>query len=357
MTASASRIQQSSFGRTTDGQEVTRYVLESPGGMRIELLDFGGVVRCLHVPDRNGRLVDVVLGFDDIASYEADRAYIGAIVGRYANRISGGRFVLDGRTYDLATNDGTHHLHGGVRGFNKAIWNAQPFDDGDIAGVALEHTSPDGDEGYPGQLSVQVRYAVSSSNVFSVEYRATTDAPTPVNLTQHSYFNLAGEGSGDVLGHELTIHADSFIEIDSGLIPTGKYAPVEGTSLAFRRPHLIGERIDSSDEQVRVARGYDHSFVLSKESRALSPAARASNSVSGIAMEVLTTEPGMQLYSGNFLDAAIPGKHGHQYNFRSAFCLETQHFPDSPNHPEFPSTILRPGDELRSRTEYRFSTE
>ena len=325
--------------------------------MRLEMLDFGGVVRCLAVPDRHGRLVDVVLGFDDVASYEADRSYIGSIVGRYANRINGGRFALDGRAYNLATNDGKHHLHGGARGFNKAIWSAQPFEDGDVVGVALEHTSPDSDEGYPGKLSVQVRYGVSSSNAFSVDYRATTDAPTPVNLTQHSYFNLAGEGSGDVLGHELTLHSDSFIEIDSGLIPTGQYAPVNGTSLDFRRPHLIGDRIDSDDDQVRIARGYDHSFVLSNGSRALGPAARALEQGSGIVMEVSTTEPGVQFYSGNFLDAALPGKYGHQYNFRSGFCLETQHFPDSPNHPGFPSTILRPGEELRSRTEYRFSTE
>jgi len=349
-----SRIQQSSFGHTTDGLDVTRYVLESAGGMRLEILDYGAIVRCLYVPDRHGRLLDVVLGYDDIASYEADRSYIGAAIGRYANRISCGTFTLDGKTYHLATNDGMHQLHGGARGFDKVVWNSRPFEDTNAVGVVLEHTSPNGDEGYPGQLSVQIKYGVSSSNVFSVEYRATTDCPTPVNLTQHSYFNLAGEGSGDVLGHELTIHADSFTEIDSGLIPTGKLASVEGTPLDFRRAELIGARIGASDEQVRIAGGYDHNFVLSHESRALSSAAQVFEPESGVVMEVLTTEPGMQFYSGNFLDAARPGKHGHQYNFRAGFCLETQHFPDSPNHPEFPSTILRPGDELRSRTEYRF---
>jgi aldose 1-epimerase len=302
-------------------------------------------------------MIDVVLGHDDVASYEEDRSYMGAAIGRFANRIRAGTFVLDGKRYDLAINDGRNHLHGGERGFGKVVWSARPFDDDETIGVVLNHTSPNADEGYPGNLDVEITYGLSVSNVFSVDYRATADRPTPVNLTQHSYFNLSGEGTGDVLDHELMIRAESFAEIDRELIPTGKLALVEGTPLDFRRAERIGARIGESHEQLRIARGYDHNFVLARASRDLSPAARVFAPASGIAMEVFTTEPGMQFYSGNFLDAIRPGKHGHRYERHSGLCLETQHFPDSPNHSEFPSTILRPGEQLRSRTEYRFTTQ
>lgn len=357
MIATSPHIRQDAFGRTREGRDVTSYALRGAGGMRLEVLDYGAIVRCLDVPDRHGRLLDVVLGYDDLASYELDRCYIGAAIGRYANRIRGGTFILDGKTYHLSTHNGPHHLHGGERGFGKVVWRARPFEDAETIGVVLEHSSRNGEEGYPGDLAVQITYALSASNVFSVDYRATADTATPVNLTQHAYFNLAGEGTGDVLGHELTIHADSFTEIDDGLLPTGTLAPVEGTPLDFRRATPIGARIGDGHEQLRIAHGYDHNFVLAHARRSLSPAARVFEPASGVAMEVLTTEPGMQFYSGNFLDAIPPGKHGHRYGRRTGFALETQHFPDSPNHPEFPSTILRPGDELRSRTEFRFSAQ
>lgn len=345
------------FGRTSDGQAVSRFTLQAVGGMRLEVLDYGAIVHALSVPDRHGRVADVVLGYEDLTGYEQDRFYVGAVIGRYANRIREGTFALDGKRYCLPTNDGSHHLHGGVRGFGKVVWRARPFEDAEMVGVVLEHTSRDGEEGYPGNLEVQITYAVSGSNVFSVDYRATSDRPTPVNLTQHSYFNLAGEGSGDVLGHELTIYADSFTPIDDSLLPTGTLAPVDGTPLDFRLAQRIGARIRASHEQLRLVAGYDHNFVLNRASAALAPAARVVGPASGRVLEVFTTEPGMQFYSGNFLDASHPGKHGHRYHRHAGFCLETQHFPDSPNQPDFPSTILRPGDELRSRTEFRFPAE
>lgn len=344
------------FSRTAYGQAVTRFTLQGAGGMRLEVLDYGAIVHALHVPDRHGHLADVVLGYDDLTGYEQDRFYLGAVIGRYANRIREGTFHLDGKPYSLPRNDGTHHLHGGRQGFGKVMWEARLFEDAEKAAVVLEHTGKDGEEGYPGNLAVQITYAVYRSNTFSVDYRATTDRPTPVNLTQHSYFNLAGEGSGDVLGHELTIHADSFTPLDDSLIPTGAVLPVIDTPLDFRRPHRIGTRIGSGHDQLRVANGYDHNFVLNRTGDALSPAARVVEPVSGRALEVFTTEPGLQLDSGNLLDGSHLGKHGHRYERHAGLCLATQHYPDSPNQAGFPSTILRPGSELHSRTEFRFST-
>ena len=263
MIATSSRVQKAAFGRTRDGREVTSYTLQQANGMQLEVLDYGAIVRCLYVADRSGRLVDVVLGFDDLASYEEDTSYIGAAIGRYANRIRNGTFDLGGRTYHLSINNPPNHLHGGATNFGKMIWNARSFEDGDAVGVVLEHTSRDGDDGYPGNLEVEITYALSARNVFSVDYRATSDRSTPVSLTQHSYFNLSGEGMGDVLGHELNILADSFTEIDASLIPTGKLAPVEGTPLDFRQTEVIGARIQDDHEQLRIGRGYDHNFVLS----------------------------------------------------------------------------------------------
>lgn len=357
MITAASRMQQNAFGRTREGEETTRFTLQAGSRMRLEVLDYGAVVQGLYVPDRHGRVVDVVLGYDDLASYEQDRFYVGAAIGRYANRIRRGTFVLDGTPYHLTANDGPHHLHGGLRGFGKIVWRARPFENPETVGVILEHASRDGEDGYPGNLDVQITYTISGADTFSVDYRATSDRPTPVNLTQHSYFNLSGEGSGDVLGHELTIHADRFAEIDDSLLPTGVLAAVEGTPLDFRLPHLIGARIGSSHEQLRMARGYDHHFVLNHEGAAPSPAARVTDPASGLVLEVLTTEPGVQFYSGNVLDGSRPGKRGHRYGRHAGFCLETQHAPDSPNQFRFPSTILRPGQELRSRTELRFSAQ
>jgi aldose 1-epimerase len=326
--------------------------------MRVAVLDYGGIVQSLCVPDRDGRLGDVVLGYDEVAGYERDRFYIGAAIGRVAGRIGGAAFTLDGERYALAANDGPNHLHGGPRGFDKVVWRARTFEDADRVGVVLEHLSHDGDEGYPGNLRARITYAVNDANVLSVDYHATTDRPTPVNLTQHAYFNLAGEGSGDVLEHELTVHAESYTPLDAGLLPTGQIAPVEGTPLDFRAPRRVGERIYAVHEQLRTAGGYDHNLVLDgADGAAPRPAARLSDPASGRVMDVHTTEPGMQLYTGNFLDASILGKHGDRYGPRAGMCLETQHFPDSPNRPEFPSIILRPGEEFRSRTEFRFSTE
>ncbi|MFL5539190.1 MAG: aldose epimerase family protein [Longimicrobiaceae bacterium] len=330
------------------------YVLDAGTGITVAVLDYGAIVQSIRVPDRNGRIADVVLGYDTVAGYERDPFYLGAVVGRCAGRIGGAAFTLGGTRYELSANDPPNHLHGGFRGFGKTTWRGEPFEDASGVGVVMEHTSPDGDEGYPGTLDVRVVYTLSRGNVLSVEYHAVTDRPTPVNLTQHSCFNLAGEGSGDVLDHELTIHARSFTPLNERLLPTGEIAPVEGTPLDFRAPHRIGERIGADDGQLRIAGGYDHNFVIDGEPGALRPAARLADPASGRVLEVLTTQPGMQLYTGNFLDGTA-GKHGHRYGPRAGLCLETQHFPDSPNQPGFPSIILRPGEEYRSRTEFRVS--
>jgi aldose 1-epimerase len=331
-----------------------RFELLGKGGLAVTVLDYGAVIQSIRVPDREGNVADVVLGYDDVDGYERDRFYLGAVVGRYAGRIGGAAFTLDGTRFELSANDPPNHLHGGRRGFGRVAWRARPFEDGDRVGVVMEHTSPDGDEGYPGRLDVRVTYAVSANDVLSVDYHATADRPTPVNLTQHAYFNLAGEGSGDVLGHELELCASAYTPLGSNLLPTGEIAPVEGTPLDFRAPRRIGERIGADHSQLRIAGGYDHNFVVDGEPGALRPAARLADPASGRVLEVRTTEPGMQLYTGNFLDG-VPGKRGRRYGPRAGVCLETQHFPDSPNQPRFPSTLLRPGEAYRSRTELRFS--
>jgi aldose 1-epimerase len=306
------------------------------------------------VADRDGQLDDVVLGYPTLDGYLEASPYFGSIVGRYGNRIAGGRFTLDGKTYRLATNDGPNHLHGGLRGFDKVVWDAEPSETDSTATVALTYTSPAGEEGYPGTLRARVAYTLTASSELLVEYQATTDAPTPVNLTQHSYFNLAGAGRGDILGHELTIAADRYTPVDATLIPTGELAPVAGTPFDFRTPNPIGARIAQDDEQLRRGRGYDHNFVLTREGTGLASAARVVDRTTGRTLEISTTEPGIQFYSGNFLDGTITGKDGRVYGHRAGFCLETQHFPDSPNQPTFPSTILGPGEEYRSTTVFAF---
>jgi aldose 1-epimerase len=352
MSASAGIVRES-FGATAEGAPVDRFLLTGAGGMEVAILDYGGRLQCLSVPDRAGELADVLLGYDDIAGYEDDPAYHGALVGRYANRIRQGTFTLDGYRYLLAINNGPNHLHGGLRGFDRVIWDASPFEREGGVGVELEYLSPDGEEGYPGSLRVRVTYTVTPANALAVEYHATTDRATPVNLTQHAYFNLAGAGRGDVLDHELTIDADAYTPLDADLVPTGALEPVEGTPLDFRTPHLVGERIGADFEQLRLAGGYDQNFVLRHPGTG--PAATLYHPASGRLLEVSTTEPGIQLYTGNFLDGRA-GKRGLPYPGQSGLCLETQHFADSPNIPAFPSTILRPGEELRSRTEFAFST-
>lgn len=347
------RIETSPFGRTPDGTDVELYTLTGGGGAVARIASFGAIVVSLAVPDRDGRLDDVVLGFDTLDGYLLHpRPYFGAICGRYANRIRGGRFTLDGREYALACNDGENHLHGGQKGFDRAVWAAR------IAGggVELSLRSPDGEEGYPGDLSVRVRYALTDENALSIDYVATTDRATLVNLTHHSYFNLDGAGRGDVLGHVLTIDADRFTPVVEGLIPTGELRDVRGTPMDFTRPTPIGARIGSKDEQLLLARGYDHNWVLNRRGDGPSLAARVESPATGRVLEVLTTEPGVHFYSGNFLDGTFAGKGGRIYGRRHGLCLETQHFPDSPNQPGFPSTVLRPGETYRTTTVFRFST-
>jgi aldose 1-epimerase len=338
------------FGKMPDGRGVEVFTLTNANGVEVRAITYGGIITSLRVPDRSGAIGDVVLGFDSLDGYLKGHPYFGAVVGRYGNRIGGGMFTLDGGTFKLVTNNGPNHLHGGTVGFDKVVWSGEPAASG--AGVVFTHTSPDGDEGYPGTLKARVSYTLTDRNELVVEYHATTDKPTHVNLTQHSYFNLAG--SGDVLGHELTIHADRYTPVDSTLIPTGELAPVAGTPFDFRKPAAVGVRINESHEQLKHGGGYDHNFVLNGKAGVLRPAARLTEAKSGRMLEVATTEPGVQFYSGNFLDGTLKGKGGQVYHKRAGLCLETQHYPDSPNKPKFPSTVLRPGQEYRSRTVFTF---
>jgi aldose 1-epimerase len=338
-----------------DGTGVDVYTLRDASGLEVRAITYGGIITSLKTPDRTGAFGDIVLGFNSLDGYLKRHPYFGAIVGRYGNRIGGARFSLDDANYTLAANNGPHHLHGGVRGFDAYVWTAQPVSWRNA--IVFSRTSPDGEEGYPGALSVQVTYELTDRNELVVEYLATTDKATPVNLTQHSYFNLAGEGSGDVLGHVLAVDADQYTPIDATLIPTGEIAPVEGTPLDFRTPTAIGARINADNEQLRRSRGYDHNFVLRRQGGGLAHAARVLEPGTGRTLDISTTEPGIQFYSGNFLDGSITGKAGHTYAHRTGFCLETQHFPDSPNHASFPSTILRPGARYQSTTVFRFGVE
>jgi aldose 1-epimerase len=343
------------FGTTPDGRDVWVYTLRNSAGMEARITNFGGVVLSLLVPDREGRLADVVLAYDSLAPYAVNKPYFGALIGRYGNRIGKGKFSLEGVEYTLATNNGPNHLHGGVTGFDKVLWEAR--EDESVPGrrLVLAHGSRHMEEGYPGNLAVKVTYTLNDSNELKIEYHATTDRPTVVNLTQHSYFNLAGHGEGDILGHELMIDADAFTPVDSGLIPTGELRPVAGTPMDFTSPVAIGGRILEPYDQLILAGGYDHNWVLNKPSRAYGLAARVTEPSSGRVMEVLTREPGLQFYCGNFLDGTDTGKGGKVYRHRYGFCLETQHFPDSPNKPGFPPTTLRPGEEYSTVTAYRFS--
>ncbi len=340
------------FGKTQDGKPVTVFTLTNANGMRVRAMTYGAIILSIEVPDRSGKIADVALGFDSLDGYLKDPPYFGAIVGRYGNRIAKGQFTLDGKTYKLATNNGPNHLHGGNKGFDKVLWDGAPLKSG--IGVVFSRTSPDGEEGYPGNLKASVTYTLTDKNELVVDYHATTDKATPVNLTQHSYFNLAGQGSGDILGHELTIDADRYTPVDATLIPTGELAPVQGTPFDFRKATAIGARISQTNEQLKNGNGYDHNWVLNRTGGGLQHAVRLVDPKSGRTLDVATTEPGVQFYSGNFLDGTIKGKGGHVYNFRNGLCLETQHFPDSPSHPKFPSTILRPGQAYTSKTVFTF---
>lgn len=352
-------ITATSFGQLPDGRDVTLYALVNGNGTRVDITDYGAIIVRLFVPDRTGRLDDVVLGYNTLEPYLQASPYFGAVVGRYANRIANGRFLLDGYAYSLATNNSPGgipcHLHGGRVGFDKVLWSAVPVLAGGVPSLQLTYSSPDGEEGYPGNLEVRVIYTLGNDNALRIDYWATTDKTTPVNLTQHSYFNLKGEGRGDILDHVLTIHSTRMTPLKPGLIPTGVLKPVAGTPFDFNRPFRIGERIDTlDDEQLKLAKGYDHNWVLDRKDEGLFFAATVYEPISGRVLEVLTEEPGLQFYSGNFLNGSHVGKSGRAYPFRGGFCLETQHFPDSPNQPNFPSTLLRPGEVYRTTTVYKF---
>ena len=353
----APRITKEAFGKTDDGTLVDIYTLRNASGMEARITTYGGILVSLKVPDAKGKLDDVVLGFDTLAEYLKGHPYFGALVGRYGNRIAKGKFTLGGKEYTLAVNNGPNALHGGLKGFDKAVWSAKAVDAKGGPALELSYISKDGEEGYPGTLSVRVVYTLTSRNELKIDYAATTDKDTVLNLTHHSYFNLAGAGSGDILQHVVTINADRFTPVDKDLIPTGQLRSVKGTPLDFTRPTPVGARIDQDDEQIKFGGGYDHNWVLNGGGGKLSLAARVTEPSSGRVMEVLTTEPGMQFYCGNFLDGTNIGKGGKAYKKRYGFCMETQHFPDSPNHPEFPTAVLKPGQTYTHTTVYRFSAK
>jgi aldose 1-epimerase len=344
------------FGTTAAGQKVTRYTLTNSKGASATIINYGGTVTSLKVPDRNGKFSDVVLGFKSLSDYEKKSPYFGCLVGRYGNRIAKGRFTLGGKEYRLATNDNGQSLHGGLRGFDKVVWNATPVMTSQGPSLKLTYVSKDGEEGYPGNLSVTATYTLTNKNELKLVFRAKTDKTTVVNLTHHSYFNLAGQGNGDILGHVVTIHAGKYTPVDRELIPTGKLASVKGTPFDFRTPTSIGARINAEDSQLKNGKGYDHNWVADKLPGHLGKIARIEEPKSGRIMEVITTEPGVQFYSGNFLDGTLVGKGGKVYGFRNGFCFEPQHFPDSPNHRNFPSTVLKPGETYKNTIIYRFLT-
>jgi aldose 1-epimerase len=352
-TAARPAVSRAPYGRTPEGASVDVYTLTNANGLEVRAITYGAYVVSLKVPDRQGRLDDVVLGFDTLDGYLKSGSHMGSVVGRYGNRIANAKFTLDGKTYALAANDGANHLHGGVKGFDRYVWTGEEVKKGDDVGVRFTLVSPDGDEGYPGRLEVSVTYTLTPKNELVAEYEGTTDKPTLVNLTQHSYFNLAGQQNGDILDHELQIHADKVTTAGPGLIPTGALASLDGSPLDFRKPARIGARIDQDDPQLKLGRGYDHNYVVNRTAPGLVPAARLTDPKSGRVMEVHTTEPGIQLYTGNWLGEE-KGKGGRVYPRRSGVCLETQHYPDSPNRPEFPSTVVRPGETYRSKTVFAF---
>nr|PZN33013.1 MAG: galactose-1-epimerase [Chloroflexota bacterium] len=346
-------LQHQVWGTTADGAAVDLFTLTSGAGLEARVMTYGATLVSLRAPDRAGNVSEVTLGFDTLDAYLAGHPFFGSVVGRYGNRIAGGRFQLGGATFQLARNNGPNHLHGGERGFDKVLWRARELSGGDEPAVELTYLSPDGEEGYPGNLSVAVTYTLTAQGELRIDYRATTDRETVVNLTNHAYFNLAG--GGPIYEHELELAAEHFLPTDATQIPTGERRPVRGTVMDFTTPTPIGARIHADDEQLRFANGgYDHTWVLSEESGTYRLAARVYEPRSGRVMEVFTTQPGVQFYTGNFLDGSLRGRGGQVYAKHTGFCLETQHFPDSPNHPDFPSTVLAPGEEYRHTTAFRF---
>jgi len=343
-------IKKHPFGKTNDGEKVDLYTLTNANGLSVKIMTYGGIVTSLQVPGCDGSLADIVLGLDRLDDYLRGHPYFGAIVGRYANRISKARFTLEGVEYTLATNDGENHVHGGIKGFDKVVWNAEPVQSADSAGLKLTYLSKDGEEGYPGNFACRVTYILTNDNELKINYQAETDKPTVFNLTHHSYFNLAGYDSGDVLAHELMLNADHFTVVDENSIPTGEIKPVRNTPMDFTSPMPIGSRI------AQVKGGYDHNYVINSGGGSAAPAASVYEPMTGRVLEIFTTEPGIHLYTGNYLDGSQKGK-GTVYNKHSGFCLETEHFPDSPNRADFPSTVLRPGEKYSSLTVHRFSVK
>jgi aldose 1-epimerase len=353
--ATTGSITSASFGQTPDGKAVTLFTLQNTNGVVATICNYGGIVTSLQVPDRTGAMGDVVLGYDNLAGYLKESPYFGALIGRYGNRIAKGKFTLNGQTYTLATNNGPNALHGGLKGFDKVVWDAKSLVTAQGPALELRYVSPDGEEGYPGTLTVTAVYTLTADNALQLDYTATTDKDTVVNLTQHSYFNLAGKG--DILGHEVMINADQFTPVDATLIPTGELLSVAGTPFDFRKPTTIGARIGEQNEQLKFGGGYDHNWVIAKPAGQFALMARVHEPTTGRVLEVLSTEPGLQFYSGNFLDGTITGKSGRVYQFRNGFCMEPQHYPDSPNQPNFPSVVLKPGETYRNTIIYRFSVE
>jgi aldose 1-epimerase len=344
-------VHRTGYGKTPDGKVVEAYTMRNRNHVAVQVITWGATLTNFGSPDRTGKSADIVLGYDSLPGYLNNTPYFGVIVGRYGNRIARGKFTLNGKTYTLAINNPPNHLHGGLKGFDKVLWTAEPVQSDSAVGVTLTHVSPDGEEGYPGTLTAKVTYTLNDRNELAIDYSATTDKATPVNLTNHTYWNLRGEGSGDILAHTLMINADSMTPVDSTLIPTGQITPVSGTPFDFTTPTAIGARVDAADQQIKNGRGYDHNLVLNRGAPgAMIHAARLADPASGRTLDIYTTEPGVQYYSGNFLDGTTVGKNGHKYAYRSGVALETQHYPDSPNKPQFPSTILEPGKTYHSRT-------
>jgi aldose 1-epimerase len=353
----AATLQKSDFGKTPDGTAVALYTLRNSKGMEARIITYGGAIVSLKTPDRTGAMGDVVLGYDTLADYLTGKSYFGALVGRYGNRIAHGKFTLEGKSYNVPVNNGENSLHGGIRGFDKRVWTARPLPDGSLE---LTYRSADGEEGYPGNLTATVTYTLTDDNHLRIHYAAVTDKPTVLNLTNHSYFNLKGAGEGDILGHLVTLNADQFLPVDAGQIPTGVLRLVQGTPFDFRRPRTPGERITQPDEQLKLGKGYDHNWLLNRPQMnpgMLSLGARVEDTVSGRVMEIYTDQPGIQFYTGNFLDGTDKGKGGKIYNQHAGFCFETQHYPDSPNQAKFPSTELKPDQKYDTITEFRFSTK
>ena len=347
-------ISQAPFGGIPDGPPVTIYTLRNDKGMEVRILTYGGIVQSLKVPDKNGKFDDVVLGYDNLGGYLTNSPYFGALIGRYGNRIGGGKFTLEGKTYKLAANNGPNSLHGGIKGFDKVVWQAKSWLTPDGPALELTYVSPDGEEGFPGNLKVTAIYTLTDNNELHLSFTAATDRPTLCNLTQHSYFNLRGQGNGDILGHEVCINSDKITPVDKDLITTGEYAPVDGTPFDFRKPTAIGARINDSNQQIQFGNGYDHNWVINKPLGKLGLQARVFEPATGRVLEVWSTEPGVQFYTGNFLDGSITGKDGRVYSRRTGLCLEPQHYPDSPNKPVFPTTELKPGETYQNTIVYRF---